>query len=259
MSGADLEGVGVLVTRPRDWAQPLAAGVRAIGGVPVMFPGMEIELVEAATLKAQLVASGRIDLAIFVSPTAARLGVPPLLGVLGRLDSMRLAAVGQSTVSELRKFGIVDIIAPAHGSGAEALAACPELADMAGRNVLIVRGENGSEVLETVLGQRGARIDFLECYRRRLPRADFGEIGKMLVDGRVGAWMATSGEILDNLLRLAGDKSDLLRRTPLFVNHPHVAVRAFSSAVRTIFVSAGGDRGLVNGLATWFCRSRSTC
>jgi uroporphyrinogen-III synthase len=80
----------------------------------------------------------------------------------------------------------------------------------------------------------------------------------LLRDGRISAWMATSGEILDNLFSLAAGHEELLRNTALFVSHPHVAARAFSRSVKVIFVTAGGDKGLVGGLQTWFCRLRNS-
>jgi uroporphyrinogen-III synthase len=199
-----------------------------------------------------------VDLAIFVSPTAVRLGVPPLIEKFGSLDGMRLAAVGRSTAVELEKFGLTDVIVPDSSSGGEALAGCPQLGRMANRTVLVVRGEGGNDALETILRERGATVSFLECYRRCLPAADFGAVEPLLRDGRIGAWMATSGEILDNLLHLAGENAALLRNTPLFVNHPKVAVRAFSQAVKVIFVTAGGDAGLSAGLGTWFCGPRAS-
>jgi uroporphyrinogen-III synthase len=258
VSGCDLNGLGVLVTRPAGQAGPLAASIRQMRGKPTFFPGVVIEAVEHGRLASALSSMTPMDLAIFVSPTAARLGVPPLIEKFGSLDGLRVAAVGRTTAAELEKLGLTDIIVPDSSSGGEALAGCLQLGQLANRKVLLVRGEGGNDVLETALRKRGANVWLFECYRRCLPGADFGAVEPLLRDGRIGAWMATSGEILDNLLRLAGEHAALLRNTPLFVNHPQVAVRAFSQAVKVIFVTSGGDAGLSAGLCTWFCEPRAS-
>ncbi|HUU72304.1 MAG TPA: uroporphyrinogen-III synthase [Burkholderiales bacterium] len=258
MSACDLNGTGVLVTRPAEHAQFLVAAIKQMGGKPTLFPGVQIEAVQAQEMASRLAPLTGIDLVIFVSPTAVRLGVPLLMDRFSSLDHLRFAAVGQSTAAELNKYGLTEVIVPDGASGGESLASCPQMHRVAGRSVLVVRGEGGNNTLETILRGRGASVSFLECYRRSLPVSDFGAVEKLLREGRIGAWMATSGEILDNLLRLAGKKAALLRQTPLFVNHPHVASRAFSQAVEVIFVTKGGDAGMSAGLGAWFCRSRAT-
>jgi uroporphyrinogen-III synthase len=248
----------VLVTRPIEQAQLLAHDIRQCGGEPTIFPGIRIEPIAPGRSQALPQRLADIDLMIFVSPNAVRHGMPALVRRYGPLTQTRVAAVGQGTAAELGKHGLNEIILPAGSSGAQALAACGQLSQIAGWTVLIVRGEGGSEVLESVLQGRGATVLLFECYRRRLPDADFGTVEPLLRDGRISAWMATSGEILDNLFGLAAGHEELLRKTPLFVNHPHVAARAFSQSVKVIFVTAGGDKGLIGGLLTWFCKLRKS-
>ena len=258
MSDCSLDGIGVLVTRPEGQDQTLATRIRALGGNPVLFPGVRIEALGPDERASRTASLGGIDLAIFVSQTAVRFGVPALIERFGALGQLRFAAVGQSTAAELRKHGVTEVIVPKDGSGGEALANCSDLQQVAGCSVLVVRGEGGNDTLGSILAGRGASVSTYECYRRKLPVQDFDAIESLLRGGRIGAWMATSSEILDNLLQLAGKHAALLRRTPLFVNHPHIARRAFSQAIEVIFVTAGGDAGLSEGLATWFCRPRTS-
>ncbi|UCH48011.1 MAG: uroporphyrinogen-III synthase [Betaproteobacteria bacterium] len=253
MSGSGLAGVGVLVTRPAEQAQSLAGAIRQLGGVPTVFPGVEIEPLTATAGSSLPSRRAEIDLLVFVSPTAVRLGVPLLIEKYGSVDQLRVAAVGPSTAAALKDCGWSEIMIPSEASGSEALVDLAALRQVADWSVLVVRGEGGSDVLESILKSRGARVSFLECYRRRLPQTAFSSVEPLLRGGRIAAWMATSGEILDNLFLLAGEHGGLLRDTPLFVNHPHVAVRGFSQAVKVIFVTRGGDKGLAEGLATWFC------
>lgn len=253
MNDCDLGGAGVLVTRPASQAAPLAHAIEEIGGAPCLFPGVEIIEVARADILSVLTQIAAVNMLIFVSPTAVRFAIKPIAETGKLLGGARVAAVGQGTAAELKKNGVRGIIVPENGSGSEALADCAELKEMAGQSVLVVRGKGGSDALGTILRQRGAQVSFLECYRRILPDSRFAEIEPLLRDGRVAAWTATSGEILDNLFNIAGDYGDLLQKMPLFVNHPHVAWRGFSQGVKTIFVAAGGDAGLARGLAKWFC------
>lgn len=258
MSARDLAGVGVLVTRPAEQAQSLAASIRRLGGVPTVFPGLEIESLTSVAGTSLPTRPADIDLLVFVSPTAVRCGVPLLIDKYGSVDQFRVAAVGPSTAAALKNCGWREIIAPSGAGGAAALAGSPRLNQVAGWSVLVVRGQGGSDTLGSILKSRGARVSFLECYRRRLPGTEFSSVEALFRSGNIGAWMATSGEILDNLFLLAGEHGGLLRDIPLFVNHPHVAIRGFSQAVKVIFVTRGGDQGLVDGLATWFCGLRSS-
>jgi uroporphyrinogen-III synthase len=252
----DLAGAGVLVTRPVDQSASLAKAIEDIGGAPHLFPGVEIVELQESEILSSLGPMAAVDMLIFVSPTAARVAMSSIAEMRCLPDSVQIAAVGQSTAAELKKFGIREIIVPEMGTGGDALLASVALQAIDGQSVLVVRGERGSDALASVLTRRGAQVAVLKCYRRTLPRSDFGEIEPLLRDGRISAWTATSGEILDNLFNIAGDQGDLLRNTPLFVNHPHVAGRGYSRAVKMIFVCAGGDAGLASGLAKWFCRQR---
>jgi uroporphyrinogen-III synthase len=256
VNDCDLRGAGVLVTRPMIHAAPLAQAIEKIGGAPHLFPGVGIVNMDKTEVLSVLTRMAAVDMLIFVSPTAVRVAMQSTAEMGRLMDGARVAAVGQSTAAELRKYGVREIIVPSNGSGSDALVECGQLKEMAGQSVLVVRGEGGSETLATILKQRGAQVSFLECYRRVLPDSRFADIEPLLRDGRIAAWTATGGEILDNLFNIAGEHGDLLQNTPLFVNHPHVARRGFSRAVKTIFVAGGGDAGLVRGLAKWFCRLR---
>ena len=73
MSAPALSGRGIVITRPREHAAELAERIRAAGGQPIIFPTIEIQPPENPELLARTLAGlESFDLAIFVSPTAAR-------------------------------------------------------------------------------------------------------------------------------------------------------------------------------------------
>lgn len=253
MSVCDLQGARVLVTRPLEQSARLVSALGEIGALAVVYPGVRIVEVESAIVQAQLARLGPIDVLVFVSPTAVRLGLAAIARRDRLPENVKVAAVGPGTAAELEISGMPNVIVPLSGSGGDALAACEALQELSGKSVLIIRGEGGRDALAATLRERGAHVSFLECYRRQTPECEFDEVASLLRDRKIIAWTVTSGEILDNVLRKAGKHGTLLRELPLFVSHPHIAVRGFSESVRSIFVAKCGDNGLVAGIASWFC------
>jgi uroporphyrinogen-III synthase len=117
-------------------------------------------------------------------------------------------------------------LVPAGRFDSESLLALPELENLAGRQVLIVRGTGGRELLGNTLIERGARVAYADVYRRVLPDADPAPL--------LARWQqeihlatATSGEVLENLLALVGEEGrGRLLETPLVV----VSARTVASA-----------------------------
>ncbi|MGQ0655412.1 MAG: uroporphyrinogen-III synthase, partial [Betaproteobacteria bacterium] len=144
-----LAGRGVVVTRPRALAKGLAARIEAAGGRAILFPAIEIESLPAP---ASLQHVAEYDLVVFISPTSIAMAAPHAKG----LAQARLAAVGAGTRQALEQHAGRPVLAPAAAGDSEALLALPELADVSGRRVLIVRGEGGRALLGDALASRGA-------------------------------------------------------------------------------------------------------
>jgi uroporphyrinogen-III synthase len=242
-----LAGAGVLVTRPAGQAARLAQLVRDAGGEPVLFPALEVEPLNVAPIDAR----AGFDMLIFVSPNAARLGLPLVRAALDARTG--IAAVGSGTVAELKKSGVRDIISPQTGHDSEALLAV--LSAVPPRRALIVRGEGGREFLGDALRARGTSVEYLECYRRLKPARDLRELLAVPARDRVKACTATSANIVANLFEMAGAAgTPWLRTLVFFVSHSRVAAAAFSQGAQTVFVTGNGDDALIAGLTGWFAR-----
>lgn len=253
-----LAGIGVLVTRPAGQSEQLAQLIRAEGGTPILFPALEIEGMPEAEIASALGAIDAVDLAVFVSPNAARFGLAALARGAGPGFAARYAAVGPGTVAELKKAGLREIISPESGFDSEALLASLPLDEMAGKRVVIFRGNGGRELLGEVLQSRGASVTHIACYRRTRPPGDMRDLLSLWQSGELQACIATSAEIVSNLFGMAGEAARLqLCQTPMFVPHARVAATAFTGGVRTLFVAGSGDIALVRGLLSWFANSRS--
>lgn len=199
-----LVGLHCLVLRPEGQAAELAAVLRDLGAAVTHCPTTEIQPVTPPP--EQLAAVESADWLVFISPNAVRLGLRAIAEEGLRIpDGTRLAAVGAGTAHALREAGSPVAAQPARGGGGEALLAHPDMATVDGRRVVIVRGEGGRETLANELTARGARVTYLEVYRRtpaRLPDAPDLLHGWQCSAARVTIVTSVSG--WQNLLSLTG-------------------------------------------------------
>jgi len=246
LNARSLEGRGIVVTRPAGQADALAALIEAQGGRALRFPAIEIEDLPNWRLPDL---SGA-DVAVFVSPTAvqkafAKLGAWP--------QGVRAAGVGRGTRRELERHGLREVLAPEAGADSEALLALPEMHDVAGRRVVIFRGEGGREQLGETLAARGAQVETAECYRRVRPQADSGPLLEAWERNQVHAVTVSSTEGLDNLVELLGEAGrPHLALTPLFAAHERIAQHARQLGIHEVLVGGPGDAELVERLVAYF-------
>lgn len=225
----DLKGVGVLVTRPTAQAEGLCRLIEHAGGRAIRFPAIAIQPVEDPGPARHLLAQSW-DLILFISRNAVEQSLP--LFPMARLPVQGLlAAVGRATSHALTAAGRTPDLMPEGRFDSESLLGLPQLADLKGKRVLIVRGLGGRTLLGDTLIERGAELAHAEVYHRRLPDADPAALLASW-EKRVQLVTATSGEVLDNLLKLLGPEGRaLLLATPLVV----VSARTAQSATRLGF------------------------
>jgi uroporphyrinogen-III synthase len=236
-----LAGKRVVVTRPRELAQGLAALIRRAGGEALLFPAIEIrDPQDPARVRELLGRLQEFDLAVFVSPSAVRKALELAQG----RSWPRVAAVGEGTRRELELRGLRNVIAPAGQADSEALLALPELAQVTGTRVLILRGAGGREFLGETLAARGAKVEYAECYRRVPPPA------AALPEGRIDAFCVSSGEALGNLAAMLGHER--LAGTPIFVSHPRVAAQAGELGCCHPVLAGPGDADMLAALVAYF-------
>lgn len=90
---------------------------------------------------------------VFISPNAVGYGLSILLAGRGWPEAVKVAAIGPGTVAALAACGVTGTIAPRERFDSEALLALPEFgtAAVAGRRVLLMRGNGGRELLAETL------------------------------------------------------------------------------------------------------------
>ncbi|MDJ0918318.1 MAG: uroporphyrinogen-III synthase [Woeseiaceae bacterium] len=208
----DLKGRGVLVTRPKEQSAELIEAITAAGGRPFLYSALDVLGRDAADVDASLEDMQSPDIALFVSPNAVRFGVD----YAG--DAM-IGAIGPATAAALERAGRTVDIRPDGGYDSEHLLMSDALSAIDGKNVRIIRGQSGRELLGTTLAHRGANVEYLSVYARQCPSPEPAETENLLAawsNDEIHAWIIMSVETLDNFLSLVGDAgAELARRTPL--------------------------------------------
>ncbi len=198
MTEQPLCGVTVMVTRPAGQAVELARAIEAEGGNAILFPVIDIVPLHPDAVAAAADRLQPPDIVLFVSRNAVQFGLPYAgTGAIG--------AIGPATARAVEESGYEVEIRPNAGFDSEHLLASPVLADVAGQTVRIIRGNKGRELLGATLAERGAQVEYLAVYERRLPEYDETEldsIAAQLGRGEIGAITVMSVESLRNLLTL---------------------------------------------------------
>jgi len=215
-----LSGVRVLVTRPKHQAENLNRLIEEQGGIAVRFPTLDIVPRDDDAIKLSLTNLDRFQWVVFISVNAVNFALKANSGKIGYTESVRFAAVGKSTAQAMKMAGLPVDLMPESGYNSEALLAMPQLQQVEGQNFLIVRGEGGREQLATTLRSRGAAVNYLEVYKRIIPRIDSSPVMELLAQHRLDVITVTSAEALQNLSLMLGEKNNnnkLLSLIPLVV------------------------------------------
>jgi len=244
-----------VVTRPRDQAGPLLAGIVAAGGDAVLMPLLEIAaLPDHPDFLAALAEIDRAALAIFISPNAVTFGVDEVRKHRPWPAGLPLAAVGQGTAAALRKLGLAPVIVPASGFDSEALLACAELSStaLAGTTVLLFKGEGGRELLADTLTGRGARVLPAPSYRRLPPVEGVAPLLRLQQSGRLDGIVLSSSEAVRHLSELLpAVNRTLLDTVTVFCPHPRIAEAASAIGCRRVCLTPPGDDGMLTGLSEY--------
>ena len=237
-------GRGIVLTRPRELGEAFAKQIEARGARAIVFPTIEIRPLPAPPILRDL---ARFDFVIFVSPSAVRVAqhmLPPWPA------SARAVPISFGTKRELDRAGIAPVIVPHAGADSEAVLATPELQQVAGKRVLIIRGDDGRPVLGDSLAARGAKVEYAECYRRVRPQADAAPLLAAWKRGEVHAVVALSAQALGNFVDMT--QGALSSAAPFFVSHERIARHARGLGVREVVVAATNDDAMIERLVGYF-------
>jgi uroporphyrinogen-III synthase len=252
MSARRLEGLGVVITRPKSAAEALAVALEREGARAFVFPALEIEAADPTPRQREALDDlAGFGLAIFISANAVERGLALARSTGPWPAGTRVAAIGEATAHALRNSGFAAVISPQERHDSEALLALPELRSVKGERIIVFRGEGGREHLRDVLEARGAHVDYVECYRRARPRTAPGALLAAWARGELHAVSALSAETLENFLAMVGEAAlPHVAEATLVVPHGAIAAHPDARRFARVIVAEPGTAGLVNALST---------
>jgi uroporphyrinogen-III synthase len=247
----------VVITRPRAQGEALARKVAALGRSAVLLPLLEISpLADQSALKQALAALAEYAMVAFVSPNAIDAAFAHLAGWP---DGVALAVLGEGSRVALARHGIgphnaliVGPLDPAR-SDSENLLQSLELAALAGKRVLIVRGESGRELMADGLRAAGAVVVTVAAYRRTVPpMTEQLEATLRALLAQPNDWIVTSSEALRGLLALVGQLGPAavakMQQQHLIVPHARIADTANTLGLTRLTLTGSGDARLLAAL-----------
>ena len=255
-SGAGrLAGIGVLVTRPAGRAAGLSARITGHGGRAMRFPAIDITPPQDhRALLGTLRQLKQVDLVIFVSVHAVH-GVAALLRRhrLRIPEPTRVAVVGPESAAQCVQADIrVDFVPDARIDSEGLLEALGGFG-VAGKSVVIFRGQSGRDLIKAGLEARGAEVRYVESYRRKVANPPPASLLASWRNREIHALVATSVAVVDALGELLGPHNRaLLHGTPIFTYSQRVAAHCRETGFTQIHTAeTPDDASLVDALIRW--------
>ncbi|EXU74729.1 uroporphyrinogen-III synthase [Erwinia mallotivora] len=237
--------MSILVTRPAPAAEQLVDRLRLAGKVAWSMPLIEFTPGRGLeNLAAQLNALQKDDLVFIVSQQAIHYAQPALAktGTIWPVN-LNYYAIGRATGLAFHTASGREVVWPEERETSEVLIQLPALQKVAGKRALILRGNGGRELLAETLQQRGADVQFVECYQRSAKHYDGATEGRRWRDRGITTLVVTSGEMLEQLFLLFPniDREEWLLHCRVIVVSERLATRARERGWSDIRVADGAD------------------
>ncbi len=235
----------ILVNRPSPAGEELVSRLRALGRVawhaPLIdfSPGSDLPKLPALLHNMQ---AG--DLVFALSQNTIRYANPMLKrNNLSWPTQLSYYAIGRTTALALHTASRLHVTYPPMGETSEMLLSLPDLQNVSGKKVLLLRGNGGRELLGQSLAERGASVTFCECYQRSPVYYNGSEQSADWQRAGVDILVITSGEMLQQIYTLVPDyyRSSWLLRCRLIVVSDRIATLAAQMGWSDIRVAENAD------------------
>ena len=208
-----LWGQTIIVTRAREQASGLVEGLKLKGARVLQCPTIRVEPLEDTSVADEAIADlSGFDWVVLTSTN----GVDAFWARLREygkdaraLGNAQLAAIGPATVASLAARGLVPDYVP-DASISESVAEGLLARGAGNAKVLIVRAQEGREVLEDKLREGGAQVTVAPVYRTAPDDANAPQARQMLDGGEVDWVTFTSSSTVRNFLDAVGE--DVVRQ-----------------------------------------------
>lgn len=250
----------IVLTRPAGQSVFLAERLLEAGAHPVLYPVLEILPVkDVQPLLDAAIHLDSYDFAVFVSPNAVKGALAVIQSHRSWPAGLTALTIGKSSEQALLEHGVSKVLAPQQRFDSEALLELPQLADMAGKKVIVFRGDGGRELLGETLQARGASVDYVTSYHRQCPHLDPAPLLKRWNEHKLHALTFTSSEGLRHFAQHIGPLAQaFMRQTPTFVPHQRIADQALALGLHQVILTGPGDVGLLAGLQQYFAPDAAT-
>ncbi|MDX7887819.1 uroporphyrinogen-III synthase [Aeromonas caviae] len=227
-----------LVVRPAAQANQLVQMLRQLGHAPLCCPLLETR--PGCDLPHLGEMLREADLVIAVSMHAVHFARYFLLQTGQTWPHIDYFAVGQASADAFAEAGI-QALCPADPRS-EGLLALPALQGVSGRRVLILRGNDGRDLIARTLASRGALVHYCATYERHYPDLDGDALIRHWQAAGLDSLLITSGELLQRLLALVpGPQHPWLYDRLLVVPSPRVAEMAEGAGFTRIVIAQGAS------------------
>ncbi|MCP4391048.1 MAG: uroporphyrinogen-III synthase [Gammaproteobacteria bacterium] len=242
----------ILNTRPAQQQAELSAMLEQAGARVLSFPVIDIQPLEAAAQARDL---SRYDILLFVSRNAVD-------GACKLYDGAQLAAVGQlGVIGSATRLALIQHLGDPGAKlisskpyNSEALLTAAALQQVTAKRILILRGQEGRNLLGDELAARGAQVEYQEVYRRALPAADADAFNRLVAPIFPTLVILTSNEGMHNLFQLVDTRAAArLRTIPWLL----ISERMRESALKLghnapiIVASGASDDGIRQTICEW--------
>jgi uroporphyrinogen-III synthase len=243
-----------LNTRPAHQSELLTRGLQQLGFDVVEFPTIQIT---ASSDHQQLDdLSERIqqfDIALFVSRNAVDYAFK-YLSLKALPKQLQLGVIGKGTWQGLRDQGVDSQIIPADSYDSEGLLATQNLQQVAGKKVIIFRGQAGRNLLGDTLTARGASVTYCEVYHRGIPQYPDKAFSQLVNLQFPAVAVFTSAEGLQNCFNiLSQDECERVNRIPwlLISERMRETAHKLGHNAAIIIAKNASDEGILQALQEW--------
>jgi len=214
----------MVITRPVHQAESFQLKLEGVGANTILFPLIEIAPPDDLVLvKKQLGDLQNYDLVIFVSANAVKQTFKYIDPT--QLALLTVATTGKKTASALESAGVETDFFPTEIFNSEALLAIPDFKSFCeGKNIAIIRGEGGRDLLRDKLLQIANSVDFINTYQRICPQKNLDSLEKHAMQAELDIILLTSGTSVMNFFALvaANKNSSWINDVTLLLGSPRM-------------------------------------
>jgi uroporphyrinogen-III synthase len=243
----NLQGLTILVTRPKPAGEALSAALTAEGADCFLLPALAFGPPDDTALFAsRLQELPLLDWLIFISPQAVKASSAAIHEQWPTLPpNLKIAAVGAGTAHALSAAHFRAALYPLDHWNTEGLLALPAFQEVHNQRIGLMKGEGGRETLAQTLTARGATVIPIIAYQRLLPVVDVRAYLQMLHENKLQVVICTSVESIKNVKHLLSAAWPALRKVGMVVISERMREYAADAGFEQILLASNASHDAI--------------